>query len=83
MSDGPACPLPISDYPHVLLAHGGGGRLTQMLIERVFLEAFRKQPKDVAIMVSRAGFRGPVISESFSRGGQGSLPFFSLACKGD
>jgi hydrogenase expression/formation protein HypE len=35
------CPLPISDYPHVLLAHGGGGRLTQTLIERLFLEAFR------------------------------------------
>jgi len=41
MSDGPGCPLPISEYPHVLLAHGGGGRLTQMLIEHVFLEAFR------------------------------------------
>jgi hydrogenase expression/formation protein HypE len=41
MSGGPGCPLPISEYPHVLLAHGGGGRLTQTLIERVFLEAFR------------------------------------------
>ena len=34
------CPIPISDYPAVLLAHGGGGRLTQMLIERMFLRAF-------------------------------------------
>ncbi len=34
------CPIPISDYPTVLLAHGGGGRLTQMLIERMFLQAF-------------------------------------------
>jgi hydrogenase expression/formation protein HypE len=34
------CPIPISDYPMVLLAHGGGGRLTQMLIERMFLQAF-------------------------------------------
>ncbi|GAB4536296.1 MAG: hydrogenase expression/formation protein HypE [Anaerolineae bacterium] len=34
------CPIPISDYPHVLLAHGGGGRLTQMLIDRMFLPAF-------------------------------------------
>ncbi len=41
MNDGPGCPLPISEYPHVLLAHGGGGRLTQTLIEQVFLEAFR------------------------------------------
>jgi len=35
------CPIPIQDYPTVLLAHGGGGRLTQMLIERMFLPAFR------------------------------------------
>lgn len=34
------CPIPISDYPTVLLAHGGGGRLTHMLIERMFLPAF-------------------------------------------
>lgn len=34
------CPIPISEYPTVTLAHGGGGRLTQMLIERLFLPAF-------------------------------------------
>jgi len=34
------CPIPISDYPTVLLAHGGGGRLTHMLIDRLFLPAF-------------------------------------------
>lgn len=37
---GLACPIPISDYPTILLAHGGGGSLTQMLIERMFLQAF-------------------------------------------
>ena len=37
---GLQCPIPISDYPHVLLAHGGGGRLTQMLIERMLQPAF-------------------------------------------
>lgn len=37
---GLQCPIPISDYPSVLLAHGGGGRLTQMLIERMFLPSF-------------------------------------------
>ena len=34
------CPIPLTDYPAVLLAHGGGGRLTQMLIERMFLASF-------------------------------------------
>jgi len=35
------CPLPAGEHPTILLAHGGGGRLTQMLIEKVFLDAFR------------------------------------------
>jgi len=37
---GLSCPIPISDYPTVLLAHGGGGSLSQMLIERMFLPTF-------------------------------------------
>jgi hydrogenase expression/formation protein HypE len=35
-----ACPLPISQYPHVLMAHGGGGRLMHQLLEDVFGKAF-------------------------------------------
>ncbi len=34
------CPLPRRDYPRVLLAHGGGGRLMQQLVEQVFFRAF-------------------------------------------
>lgn len=37
---GASCPIPISEYPRVVLAHGGGGRLTQQLIERMFVPAF-------------------------------------------
>lgn len=37
---GMQCPIPIRDYPHVLMAHGGGGRLSQMLVERMFAPAF-------------------------------------------
>lgn len=37
---GMACPIPISDYPTVLMAHGGGGRLMHQLIERIFATAF-------------------------------------------
>jgi hydrogenase expression/formation protein HypE len=40
----PQCPIPISDYPVITLAHGGGGRLTQMLIDRLFVPAFGPQP---------------------------------------
>ena len=35
-----SCPVPLSNYPHVLLAHGGGGRLTQRLIEQLFVPSF-------------------------------------------
>ena len=37
----PACPFPIQNYPRVLLAHGGGGRLMHQLIGGMFLPAFR------------------------------------------
>lgn len=35
-----ACPVPAAEYERIGIAHGGGGRLTQRLIERVFLPAF-------------------------------------------
>jgi hydrogenase expression/formation protein HypE len=35
-----ACPVPLRDYPHVILGHGGGGSLTHELIEEIFLPAF-------------------------------------------
>ena len=34
------CPIPVSQYPRVVLAHGGGGRLMHQLLEKVFLPAF-------------------------------------------
>jgi hydrogenase expression/formation protein HypE len=37
---GFSCPIPIARYPHVLLAHGGGGHLMHQLIEQMFLPAF-------------------------------------------
>jgi hydrogenase expression/formation protein HypE len=35
-----ACPIPIAQYPRVLLAHGGGGKLMHQLVEKMFLAAF-------------------------------------------
>jgi len=40
MPAGPVCPIPISDYPTVQLAHGGGGKLSQILIEGMFAKTF-------------------------------------------
>ena len=36
------CPIPFSDSDCVLLAHGGGGRMTHQLISSIFYPAFRK-----------------------------------------
>jgi hydrogenase expression/formation protein HypE len=36
----PTCPIPIGQYPQVMLAHGGGGKLMHQLIERMFVQAF-------------------------------------------
>ena len=41
-----SCPLPPSGHIHVLLGHGGGGRLTQELIETIFLPAFQNPSLD-------------------------------------
>ena len=36
---GWSCPLPLRDHPRILLAHGGGGRLSAELIDHLFLPA--------------------------------------------
>jgi hydrogenase expression/formation protein HypE len=37
---GSDCPVPITSYANVLMAHGGGGRLMHELIERMIVPAF-------------------------------------------
>jgi hydrogenase expression/formation protein HypE len=34
------CPIPLSEYPQITMAHGGGGRLMNDLIDRIILKAF-------------------------------------------
>ena len=42
--ESPACPLPLRNYPEVVLGHGGGGQLSRELVEHLFLPAFRNEP---------------------------------------
>ena len=37
------CPIPISDYDRVLLAHGGGGKLMHQLIEKFIYPEFKNE----------------------------------------
>ncbi len=36
-----SCPLPLRDYPSIVMGHGGGGQLSNELIEHLFVPAFR------------------------------------------
>ena len=38
--DGQACPLPLTEHATVQMAHGGGGRMSQRLIDGMFVKAF-------------------------------------------
>lgn len=38
--DDYSCPLPITDYDKIMMAHGGGGTLSHQLIEKMFLSQF-------------------------------------------
>ncbi|NJO68155.1 MAG: hydrogenase expression/formation protein HypE [Bacteroidetes bacterium] len=33
-----SCPIPVNDYPRIVMAHGGGGKLSNTLIEQVLLK---------------------------------------------
>ena len=36
-----SCPLPLRDYPNVVIGHGGGGKLGAELVEHLFVPAFK------------------------------------------
>ncbi len=36
-----SCPLPLAGYPTIVMGHGGGGKLSNELVEHLFLPAFR------------------------------------------
>jgi len=38
-----SCPVPISDYKEIVLAHGSGGRLSHQLLQRIILPQFQNE----------------------------------------
>lgn len=46
------CPTPLRDYPHIVMGHGGGGRLSAELIEHLILPALHGQ--DAALLADAA-----------------------------
>lgn len=43
MSSDWACPIPLQNYPRIVLGHGGGGKLSGDLVEHLFLPAFQNE----------------------------------------
>ena len=39
--DGWTCPIPLRSYPAIVMGHGAGGKLSNELVEHLFLPAFR------------------------------------------
>ena len=63
-----ACPVPFLDEDRVQLAHGGGGRLTHRLIERIFIPAFGNpslEPLHDGAVVEAGGARLAFTTDSY------------------
>ncbi|MBI4971461.1 MAG: hydrogenase expression/formation protein HypE [Candidatus Omnitrophica bacterium] len=63
-----SCPIPIQKYPNVTLAHGGGGKLTHQLIEKMFIPAFKNSllgAQHDAAVISMDGMKLAFTTDSF------------------
>lgn len=38
--EGPVCPMPLKHHDHIVIGHGSGGRMTQELIQQIFVPHF-------------------------------------------
>ncbi|MGA8780814.1 MAG: hydrogenase expression/formation protein HypE, partial [Terracidiphilus sp.] len=62
------CPLPLADYPTIVMGHGGGGKLGNELVEHLFLPAFRNPALENlgdAAVLEAAGVRLALSTDSF------------------
>jgi hydrogenase expression/formation protein HypE len=61
------CPISLEQYPTVLMAHGGGGRLMHQLIETMFLAVFGAPDREIhdAAVLSIAGDRIAFTTDSY------------------
>jgi hydrogenase expression/formation protein HypE len=62
------CPIPLTEYPHILLAHGGGGRLMHQLIDNIFAASFAGSQQETnhdGAVVSMPGSRLAFTTDSY------------------
>lgn len=77
-----SCPLPLRDYPLIVMGHGGGGKLSSELIEHIFLPSFRNP--NLEVMGDSAVLTMPPGRLAFSTDSYVVQPlFFPGGCIGD
>ncbi|MGD0797116.1 MAG: hydrogenase expression/formation protein HypE [Acidobacteriaceae bacterium] len=69
-----SCPLPLRDYPTIVMGHGGGGKLSSELIEHIFVPAFRNNLLES--MADSTVFRVPAGRIAFSTDSYVVQPLF-------
>jgi hydrogenase expression/formation protein HypE len=68
LNDGFTCPLPLMEYKNVLLAHGGGGKLSHQMIQKIFLSQFKNDlldPLHDGAMFTLGGVRCAFSTDSY------------------
>jgi hydrogenase expression/formation protein HypE len=68
LNDGFSCPLPLMDYKNVLLAHGGGGKLSHQMIQEIFIPQFKNDlldPMHDGAMFTLGGARCAFSTDSY------------------
>jgi hydrogenase expression/formation protein HypE len=68
LNDGFTCPLPLIEYKNVLLAHGGGGKLSHQMIQKIFVSQFKNgllDPLHDGAMFTLGGTRCAFSTDSY------------------
>jgi hydrogenase expression/formation protein HypE len=63
-----SCPVPISDYKEIVLAHGSGGRLSQQLLQRMVFPQFHNEllaPQHDGAILQIGGARAAFSTDSY------------------
>jgi hydrogenase expression/formation protein HypE len=68
-AEGWVCPLPLRDYPTIVMGHGGGGKLSADLVEHIFKPLFDNPALDLLgdhALVEIGGARLAISTDSFT-----------------
>ncbi len=68
-AEGWTCPLPLRDYPAIVMAHGGGGKLSADLVRHLFLPLFANPALDALddqAVIEIDGARLAISTDSFT-----------------